>query len=245
MTLFTEVIIATLLISLISLSGAIFLIIGREKIKKILFFVISFSAGSLMGGAFFHLIPESLEKAGDPLEVSKLIIAGFILFYIIERVLRWHHCHDEHCETHKIIGYQNLLGDGVHNFLDGLIIASSFFVDRNLGVVVTISVALHEIPQEISDFGVLLYSGFSQSRAIFYNLLSALFAVLGAILGFLAIERVETIAQFLLPFAAGGFIYISASDMIPELHKEKSFRKSFIAFIFFMAAILMMLFLAE
>lgn len=245
MNAFAYALAATFLISLISLLGAVVFGIGRHKIEKILFFMISFSAGSLMGGAFFHLLPESLDGANDLQGVFQVAIVGFVVFYIMERILRWHHCHEEDCETHKVIGYQNLLGDGVHNFLDGLIIVSSFYVDKNLGMAVTFSVALHEIPQEISDFGVLLYSGFSKSKAIFYNLLSALLAVLGAILGFLAIEKTEAIAQFLLPFAAGGFIYISASDMIPELHKEKSLKKSLVAFMFFILAIVMMRLMAD
>lgn len=245
MSAFVSAIVATFLISLISLTGAIIFGIGKKRIEKFLFFIISFSAGSLMGGAFFHLLPESLEKNENVQDVFRVVIIGFVVFYIMERILRWHHCHDEKCETHKVIGYQNLLGDGVHNFLDGLIIISAFYIDKNLGIAVSISVALHEIPQEISDFGVLLYSGFSRSKAIYYNLISSTLAILGAIAGFMLIEKTDAIAQFLLPFAAGGFIYISASDMIPELHKEKNLKKSFIAFLFFISAIIMMGLLAD
>jgi zinc and cadmium transporter len=238
-------VIATILISLISLAGVLLLGFGRKKIDKFLFFLISFSAGTLMGGAFFHLLPEGLEEMGDAISVFEIAIFGFIIFYIMERVLRWHHCHEEDCQVHKVLGYQNLFGDGVHNFLDGLIIVSAFFVDTGLGIAVTLSVALHEIPQEISDFGVLLYSGFSRSKAILFNLASALLAVVGAVVGFFLIESTETIAGFLLPLAAGGFLYIAASDMVPELHKEKNLKKSLAAFLFFVAAIIMMRLLAH
>lgn len=236
----TYSIIATIAISLVSLSGILLLGLGKKRIDKFLFFMISFSAGTLMGGAFFHLLPESLEGASEPANILQIAVLGFVVFYILERILRWHHCHDEDCEVHKILGYQNLFGDGLHNFLDGLIIVSSFFIDVKLGLAVTLSVALHEIPQEISDFGVLLYSGFSRLKAVAYNLASALLSVAGALIGFFLIEHTENIAKLLLPFAAGGFIYIAASDMIPELHKERDLKKSTAAFLFFVLAIAMM-----
>lgn len=233
-------VIATLLISLISLMGIFVLGIGKDRLEKVLFFFISFSTGSLMGGAFFHLLPESLEQS-EPLSTFKIVLVGFIMFYILERILRWHHCHEEDCDTHGTIGYQNLLGDALHNILDGLIIVSAFAASVPLGISVTLSVALHEIPQEISDYGVLLYSGFSKSKAVLYNVLSALMAVVSAIVGYFLIEKIDALQAFLLPLAAGGFIYIAASDLIPELHKERSLRKSILAFVFFLAALGMML----
>lgn len=233
-------IIATTIISFISLVGVFTLGLGKNRLQTILFYSISFSTGSLLGGAFFHLLPESLEKL-SPLRTFQIVLGGFVMFYILEKVLRWHHCHDEDCHAHQTIGYQNIFGDGLHNIIDGLIVVSSFAVSVPLGISVTLSVILHEIPQEISDFGVLLYSGFSKKKAIVYNLLSALLAVASAVVGYLLIERLESMVSVLLPLAAGGFIYIAASDLIPELHKERSFSKSTIAFGFFLAAIGMML----
>lgn len=231
--------IATFLISLISLIGVITLIIKEKLLQKILFFFISFSAGSLMGGAFFHLIPESLEN-NIALNVFQSIILGFIIFFILEKILHWHHCRNNRCDKHKLLGFQNLAGDTLHNFIDGLIIVAAFSISPNLGIATTVSVALHEIPQEISDFGVLLYSGFSKTKAIIYNLLSAFFAILGALIGYLLILNTDQITQFLIPIAAGGFIYIAASDLIPEINKEENLFKSFLSLIFFVLALFIM-----
>lgn len=233
---------AALSVSAISLVGILIIGISKKKLEAVLFYLVSFSAGSLLGGAFFHLLPEALEGT-EALDVFKVVLVGFLLFFILERILRWHHCHKMDCDTHKILGYQNLAGDGVHNFIDGLIIISAFFVDISLGFAVTLSVILHEIPQEIGDFGVLLYSGFSKTKAIIFNLLSALFSIAGVLVGFVLITRIESVVSLLLPFAAGGFMYIAASDLIPELHREKNVKKSLIASILFALAILFMLIL--
>jgi zinc and cadmium transporter len=236
-------ILAAFAVSLLSLIGAGLLIFGKNKLEKTLFFLVSFSAGSLLGGAFFHLLTESLENSSS-FTVFKYTFIGFSIFFILEKILHWHHCHrgfEENCGDRKILGLQNLIGDGVHNFIDGLIIVSAFAVNPGLGVAVTISVALHELPQELSDFGVLLYSGFSRRKALIYNLLSALFAVLGVLIGYFFIRQSQELTLFLIPFAAGGFIYIAASDLIPEINKEKSFRRSFLSFAFFLLAVLMMI----
>ncbi len=231
---------AALSVSTISLVGILIIGTSKKKLEVVLFYLISFSAGSLLGGAFFHLLPEALEGA-EALNVFKVVLVGFILFFVLERILRWHHCHKMDCDTHKILGYQNLAGDSIHNFVDGLIIISAFSVDMSLGFAVTLSVILHEIPQEIGDFGVLLYSGFSKGKAIIFNLLSALLSIAGVLVGFVLITRVESVVNLLLPFAAGGFMYIAASDLIPELHQEKNVKKALLASIFFVLAILFML----
>lgn len=231
---------ATLIVSLISLIGIITLLIKQKHLNKILFFFISFSAGSLLGGAFFHLIPESLEKSTASF-VFQLVLIGFITFFILEKILHWHHCQNDHCQEHKkVLGLQNLAGDALHNFIDGLIIISAFYIDFNLGLITTASVILHEIPQEISDFGVLIYSGFSKTKALYYNLISALMAVLGTIIGYFLIIKIEQIAQWLIPITAGGFIYIAASDLIPEINKERKLSKSTLSLIFFLLALLIM-----
>jgi zinc and cadmium transporter len=234
-------ILAGVIVSFISFSGVLVLIVTQKEIQQeLLLLLVSFSAGALMGGAFFHLIPEALEEL-DSLTMSKLIVLGFSLFYLLERGMRWHHCHKKDCNTHKVLGYQNLIGDGLHNFIDGLAIIAAFSNNVALGWIVLVSIASHEIPQEIGDFGVLLYSGFSKAKALLFNFLSALTSLAGIFIGYFLISKISSLVSFLLPLAAGGFIYIAASDLIPELHREKSLRKSVLAFGMFIAAIGMML----
>lgn len=229
-TLFAAII-ATLIVSSISLFGIIFISIKEEKLKKILLLLVGFSAGAMMGGAFLHILPEAGEKL-DIKSLGILLIIGFCLFFLIERILHWQHCHEGKCDVHTF-AYTNLIGDGIHNFIDGLIIVSSFIVDFHLGIATTMAVILHEIPQEISDYAVLIYAGFTKKKALFFNFISAILAVLGAIIGYFLLNFTENLAVYLLPFAAGGFIYIAASDLIPELHKEKDLTKSLLSFLVF------------
>ena len=195
----------------------------------------------MLGGALLHLLPEAIHEFGNSIRIFEYTLLGICFFFIIERVLRWHHCHQIGCETHRHLGSLNLIGDGVHNLIDGIIIASAFTVSPTLGIPVVLSIALHEIPQEIGDFGVLLYSGFKKGKALIYNFISASTVIIGVLLGHLLIGKVDNINMFLLPFAAGGFIYIATSDLIPELHKEKSLKKSLISFAVFAIALLFML----
>lgn len=213
------IILMTSINGLLALAGIFSFLMSKKKLDKILLFLVSFAIGALLGGALFHLIPESLEK----LNLIKLLIfiaLGFILFFLIEKFLHWHHCHkNEKCKIHPYT-YLTLYGDGMHNFIDGLIIASSFIVSIPLGILTSIIIMAHELPQEIGDFGVLVYGGFTRVKALFYNFLSQLTSVLGGILGFY-ILRVHEYAIYLLPFAAGGFIYIAVMDLIPEVFKQK------------------------
>ena len=162
----------------------------------------------------------------------------FAIFFILERVLHWHHCHKSggDCVVHPFT-YLNLIGDGLHNFIDGVLIVAAFSLSIELGIATTIGVILHEIPQEISDFGVLIYGGFTKLKALFFNFLSGIFAIAGALCGFAVINAVQGIMPLLVGLTAGGFIYISASDLIPELHKESKFSKSLIAFVCFFAGV--------
>jgi len=202
--------------------------------------LIGFAAGGLIGGAFLHLLPEAIEKSEKSSNVFLFAIVGFILFFMLEKYLYWRHCHKgEKCDIHAFT-YLNLIGDGIHNFIDGLVIGASFFVDIKIGIVTTMAIVLHEIPQELGDFGVLIYGGFAKSKALFYNFLSALTAIVGTIIGYYISNSVESIGIFLLPFAAGGFIYIAASDLIPELHRQKDLKKANISIIFFILGILFM-----
>lgn len=229
---------ASILVSLVSLIG-IFSLLFKEKIlDQILILLIGFSAGGLIGGAFLHLLPEAIEVSNNITTYTFLII-GFILFFILERYLLWHHCHEGKCDVHPF-GYLNLIGDGVHNFIDGLVIGSSFVVDIRFGIVTTIVVILHEIPQEIGDFGVLIYSGFNNYRALFYNFLSGVSAIFGSLIGFYFTSLLGKFSSMILAFTAGGFIYIASCDLIPEIHRQSSTKKAALSMAFFILGILFM-----
>ncbi|MDP3143522.1 MAG: ZIP family metal transporter [Candidatus Omnitrophota bacterium] len=232
------ILVSTFIVSAISLIGIITFAVKDKILEKILFLLVGFSAGALIGGAFLHLIPEALEQ-GNPQQVFFYIILGFTLFFLLEKYLHWRHCHDEICEIHPFT-YLNLIGDGFHNFLDGMVIAASFLVSIKLGLVTTVAVILHEIPQELGDFAVLIYGGFTKTKALLFNLLSALTAVVGAVVGYFISSATTNFSSFILPLTAGGFIYIASSDLIPELHKEKDTRKSISAFLCFILGIIFM-----
>ncbi len=230
---------STFLVSIISLIGIVALMVKDKVLNAVLLGLVGFSAGALMGGAFLHLLPEVLEYSPS-LSVFSYLIFGFVVFFSLEKFLYWRHCHKGVCDIHTFT-YINLIGDGIHNFTDGLIIAASFMADIQLGIITTFAVIAHEIPQELGDFGVLVYGGFTKIRALFYNFLSALTAILGAAAGYSLCSYIENFAVFLLPITAGGFIYISGSDLIPELHREADVKRSVLSFAFFMIGILFML----
>ncbi len=216
------------LVSVVSLIGIVTLSVNQERLKKVLIYLVSFSAGALFGDAFFHLLPEAAEEAGFTLELSMSVLGGILLFFIVEKVVHWRHCHmpaDDHEHLHPF-AWMNLVGDAVHNFLDGVIIGISYLVSVPVGIATTIAVILHEIPQEIADFGVLLHGGFTKKKALFYNFLVSLTAVIGAVLALALGTRIEGLSSVLVPLAAGGFIYIAGVDLIPELHKEVEAKKS-------------------
>jgi zinc and cadmium transporter len=229
---------ASIIVSLISFVGIFSLLLTDQLLNRILVFMISFAAGALIGGAFIHLIPEALKQGGSE-HVFLFVLLGFVLFFVLERYLYWRHCHEDQCEIHAFT-YLNLIGDGIHNFIDGLIIGASFFVDIQLGIVTTTAIILHEIPQEIGDFGILVYGGFGKWKALYCNFLSAVTAIFGTVVGYQYSGRTENLAGFLLPFAAGGFIYIASCDLIPELHKQKDLRTATLSITFFLFGILLM-----
>lgn len=228
---------ATIIVSMVSFIGVVTLAFKEKLLNKIVMLLVGFSAGALIGGAFLHLIPEALEKGCKDLFLY--VIIGFVAFYVVEKLLHWRHCHKGKCDVH-VFTYLNLIGDAVHNFLDGIIIAASFVASTNLGIVTTIAVVIHEIPQEFGDFGVLIYGGFSKTKALMYNFLSALTAVAGAVIGFFLSSMIENSVVFLLPLTAGGFIYIASSDLVPELRKETDIKKSLLPFLFFLLGLAFM-----
>lgn len=236
MTLFL-IIIATSVISIISLVGVVFLGKDEIKLQKIIFVLVSFATGALIGGALLHLLPESL--AMGKMAFFFLII-GILSFFILEKFLYWRHCHKETCTVHTFT-YLNLIGDGVHNFIDGVVIAASFVVDLRLGLTTSIAVALHEIPQELGDFGVLVYGGFSVKKALGYNLLSATTCILGGIVTYFLSSFTNALRFPLLAFAAGGFIYIALVDLIPELRTKTGLKESIMQFLFILLGIGLML----
>jgi len=214
--------VSVVIVSLISLVGILTLSLKEKDLKKMLLYFVSFSAGGLFGDAFIHLIPEAMEESSFGIDVSLLIIFGIISSFIVERFLQWRHCHIPTSEEHPhSFAYMNLFGDAIHNFMDGLIIGGSYLVSIPLGVATTLAVVFHEIPQEIGDFGVLIYGGFNRSKALFINFLIALTAILGTIVAFSLGFVIQDFVPFLIPFAAGNFIYIAGSDLIPELRKEE------------------------
>ena len=232
------ILVSTLLISLGALVGVFTLALKEKLLEKILLNLVSISAGALMGGAFFHLLPEALESLLADLSFS-LTLLSFILFFLIEKIFHWRHCHKGHCEAHTF-GLMNLFGDSLHNFLDGLIIAAAFGAGKSLGIATTLAIALHEIPQEIGDFGVLLYSGWEKKKALLANFLVALTVVLGGVLGFYLATISAVFIPYLMPVAAGGFLYIASSDLLPEIRKETNFKKSLSSFLLFLLGIAMM-----
>ncbi len=224
MTNFIWAITASVIVSLISLIGIITIILKTKILDKILVLFIGFSAGGLIGAAFLHILPEALEQSANNNGIFFYVIVGFVVFFILERYFHWCHCHEESCYIHAFT-YLNLIGDGIHNFTDGLIIGASFATSTHFGIVTTLVIIFHEIPQEIGDFGVLIYGGFKRAKALFYNFISALACILGTALGYPLSEKVKDFSVYLLPIIAGGFIYIAACDLIPEIHKQKSAKR--------------------
>lgn len=236
--------VSVLIVSLISFVGVLTFSIRAEKLKKILIYMVSFSAGALFGGAFIHLLPEVIGEVGFSLNISVYVMLGIGFSFIIEKFVHWRHCHLPITKTHvHPFAIMNLVGDSVHNFIDGLIIGASYLVNIPVGIATTLAVILHEVPQEIGDFGVLLHGGFSKLKALFFNFITALTAVIGAIVALVMSSYVENITIFLIPFAAGTFIYIAGSDLIPEIHKEVEVKKSLLQFAAIVLGVLVMLFL--
>jgi zinc and cadmium transporter len=235
---------SVLIVSLISLIGAFTLLMKKNQLNKILLWLVSFSAGALFGGAFIHLLPEVVSEYGFTALVSIYLILGILIFFVLEKFIHWRHCHIPTSKRHPHpLAVMNLVGDGLHNLIDGLIIGGAYLANFSLGVTATVAVILHEIPQEIGDFGVLLHAGMSKAKALFFNFLSALVAVLGVVISLSIGTRLEGYLLFLLPFTAGGFIYIAGSDLIPELKKECAADKSFVQLIWLILGIAVMLLL--
>jgi zinc and cadmium transporter len=222
---------SVIIVSLISVVGALPFILKKNVSQGILVFLLSVSVGVLLSTVFLDFLPEVFEAGhadgGHSLSAPLYILFGFIVMFVIEKFVHWHHskkCENGDCgHSHAYsVAPLNLIGDGIHNFIDGLVIAGAYTVSITVGIAATISIIFHEIPQEIADFGVLLYSGMQKKRAIIFNLLSGLTALVGTIIGLFLIHSIEGFNQIVIPFAAGNFIYIAASNLVPQLHRKCS-----------------------
>ncbi|MDP2628989.1 MAG: ZIP family metal transporter [Nanoarchaeota archaeon] len=243
---FYAALISAFVVSFVSLVGIVFIFFRKNKIEKFLFVLVAFAAGALIGDVFFHIIPESLEKLTF-LNMLFFLISGFLFFYIIELFLHWHHPHknfEGHSKETKHFSYLNLVGDGFHNFLDGALIAISYSVNFSVGIATTFAVIAHEIPQEIGDFAILVYGGFTKIKALVFNLLSALLAIIGVI--FVSVGVFENnYSIYLLPIIAGGFLYISFFDLIPEISKNRKTSKENIYILLFLIFGLFLMFILK
>jgi zinc and cadmium transporter len=237
--------VATLAISLFSLGGIFALSLKEKTLHNLLFVLIAFSAGTILGAAYFDLLPEAIEIVDDS-SVFIWVTLGYVGFYILERFIYWYHGHGHESDisteindkkSTKDFAYLNLIGDGIHNFIDGIIIATSFLIGFSVGLATTLAVIFHEFPQEIGDYGILVYAGFKRKKALLLNFIVSFAVVFGGIFANFFIENIETLSGLLIAISAGGFIYLSASELIPELNKENNFKKSAIQFIIFILGI--------
>jgi zinc and cadmium transporter len=224
--LLLHIVAATLLVGIISLTGVV-LLVRRNDIHRLTIFFISLASGSLLGGAFMHLIPESLEKKGPG--ALPIIGLGVFIFFVLEKFLIWRHCHvhqeHEHFER-ATAARMVILSDAAHNFLDGAIIATSFSAGVPVGVSTTVAIILHEIPQELGDFAILVHGGFPVKRALLLNAASAAFALVGAVLTYFFLDLAPAANAVLLPITGGGFLYVALADLIPQLHERSTLRQA-------------------
>ncbi len=220
------IIVFGLLMSAIALTGSLTVLLKESTLKKLILPMVAFSSGSLIGGALFHMLPAAIEHMGNTVVLFVWVAFGFLMFMILEHVLHWHHCHRATSEHKKPLGYLILIADGVHNFLGGLAIGALFIVDFKLGLSAWLAAAAHEVPQELGDFGILLHSGWKKSSALIFNLLSGLTFLVGGLVAYFLSFTIEI--SFLVPFAAGNFLYIGAADLVPEFKAPADRKKSYL-----------------
>jgi zinc and cadmium transporter len=239
---------SVLFVSLLSIIVTIPFFLKKKISKNFLLFLLALSVGTLLGAVFIHLIPEIIHE-GYNLDISFFILGGFLFMFIIEKIVHWKHkCK---IESDNAIKYShshayhlapiNLIGDGIHNFIDGIIIAVTYLVSIPLGIATTISIIFHEIPQEISDFGILLYSGYSRKKALIFNFLSATLAIIGGVVGIILFNSIDSFNYFIIPFTVGTFIYIACSNLVPELHRIFNIRSIVIHLLAIIIGIMIMI----
>lgn len=201
------------------ITATIFLLFKEKKQKGLIPCLISFAIGTLLAAALLGMIPKAISQS-DPLIIMSTVLGGIILFFILEKTIIWHHCHDQECELHSAAGPILLIGDTFHNFLDGIVIAASFLISIPIGIIVSLSVIAHEIPQEAGDFTILINSGFSKRKAFLLNLLSSSSTIPAAIIGYYVLDVISSIIPFILAISAASFIYIALTDLTPDLHRK-------------------------
>ena len=239
MSTLTWIIGSSLLMSAIAMIGSVTLILKESTLQRIILPLVAFSAGALIGGAFFHMIPAGLSQYGNNNSFFVWIIAGFSVFFALEQLLHWHHCNRAAASCKQPLTYLILLGDGLHNFIGGLAIAGTFIIDIRLGIMAWLAAAAHEVPQELGDFAVLVHGGWDKRKALLFNVLSALTFLAGGLLTYAVSSKMDV--SFLIPFAAGNFLYIGASDLVPEIRNHKDPGVNIISFIFFLFGVSLML----
>ena len=238
MTVLVWIVAAGLGMALISLVGVVTLLLHAPRLNRLLLPLVALAAGSLIGGAFFHLVPTALEEIESEAHVWLLVTAGFAAFFALEQVLHWHRRHGNDGDRERPLTSLVLIGDAVHNFIDGIAIAAAFLVDVRLGLTAWLAAAAHEIPQELGDFAVLLHGGWSKRRALAFNLLSSLTFLAGGLLTYAASAALDV--SYLVPFAAGTFLYIGATDLVPEINKQDNARGNVLSFAMFLAGAALM-----
>ena len=221
--------------SLIALVGGITTVLPRTTLERIILPMVGLAAGSLLGGAMLHLIPESVEALGNTTGVYLAVLIGFGVFFVLEQFLHWHHCHRTEHDAHQPLGYLILIADGLHNLIGGLAVGGAFIVDLRVGAIAWLVAAAHEIPQELGDFGVLVHGGWPPRSALLWNLGSALTFLLGVLVAYAMASHVQV--AYLLPFAAGNFIYVAAADLLPELTHDPQPRAKVLTSVSFLVGV--------
>jgi zinc and cadmium transporter len=218
--------------SLLSLTLAF--LFSKLKMVNYADYFVSFAVGTLLGAAFLEIIPHAYELSRDLHQISLIVLVGILIFFILEKLLVWRHCHGSHCENHSPVvnhdvkkGSILIIGDCFHNFIDGILIASAFIVDINLGLITALAIIVHEIPQEISNFSILINSGYSLSRTLLMNVITGFAMIIGAILAYFVLNDLEFLIPIILAFAASSMIYVAISDLIPSLHKKVEIKQTF------------------
>ncbi len=222
MDTFAWIVLGGLAMSFIALSGAITLVLPPGWLDRLINPLVAVAAGSLFGGALFHLLPEAIDHLGNELPVFGSFAAGFVAFFLLEQFLHWHHSHRT-IQEHEPLGYLILLADGLHNLLGGIAVAGTFLIDERVGIVTWFVAAAHEVPQELGDFGILVSRGWRKQQALLFNLLSGLTFLVGALITYAVSGALDV--DWLVPFAAGNFLYIASSDLLPELRQPLGLRE--------------------
>jgi len=234
------IVIGGVIMSAIAMIGSVTLVLKPRTLDRLLLPLVAFAAGSLIGGAFFHMIPAGIDATGSALSVGIAVVAGFTVFFVLEQVLHWRHCHRAQSECKQPLTYLVLIGDGLHNFLGGMAIAGTFLIDVRLGITSWLAAAAHEVPQELGDFAVLVHGGWSKKRALVFNVLSGLTFLLGGLLTYGLSFHLDV--SWLIPFAAGNFLYIGASDLVPEVNKQHNLKDNLVHLLAFVLGLALLLF---